>query len=66
MALSDDTYVHDSRNGNIIGPFSPSDATTMASQLNIFVLQHEMPVFAGMCVTVTGPFYVHGHRRRIY
>ena len=55
-------WVHDSRNGNVTGPFTPEDAAKLCSQLCEFTLP---PALRGMG-EVKGPFYVRDTSRRIY
>jgi len=56
-------WVHDSRNGNVTGPFTPDDAAKLCEQLCQFVLP---PALQGIGGKVTGPFYVRDTSRRIY
>jgi hypothetical protein len=56
-------WVHDSRNGNVTGPFTPNEAEKLCSQLCEFTLP---PALKGLGGKVVGPFYVRDTSSRIY
>lgn len=64
--MNDDTWVHDARNGNFTGPFSPEDAKALVERLNRKVLQETVPALADVVTEVTGPFYLQPVGHRVY
>lgn len=62
-----DVWVHDARNGNILGPFGPEAGETMRKELCAFVYANSGLGRAlgavGAEAQVTGPFYVYDSPR---
>ncbi len=56
-------WVHDARNGNVTGPFTPAEAAKLCEQLCQLALP---PALRGMGEKVQGPFYVRDTSSRIY
>lgn len=67
---ADDTWVHDSRNGNVQGPFGRDAARKMTEDLNEMVLRNTQPLLFAMSTTdsrarIEGPFYLSSEARRL-
>jgi hypothetical protein len=64
--MSDNRWIHDSRTGHVIGPYSPQDAENLRRELCAQVLRNEMPMLAALGAVPTGPFYVKPFSHRVF
>lgn len=56
----EEEYVHDSRNGRVLGPYAKGDGEKMADCLNHYTLRNagNLVFFATSVDKVQGPFFV--------